>query len=88
MNANSKLILYDNYNPNAPLDDKSCVCNHCARTGAFCGQVQAQVSRNPKDNAVVLLNSSCVNYYTHSCTNCSFSKALIVLQVLALLTVS
>jgi hypothetical protein len=41
MNANSELILYDNYNPEAPLDDKSCVCNHCTYTGAFCGQVQA-----------------------------------------------
>jgi hypothetical protein len=79
MNANSKLILYDNYDPDAPLDDKSCVCNHCARTGAFCSQVQAQVSRDPKDDAVVLLNSSCVDCYAHSRTNCLFSKALMVL---------
>jgi hypothetical protein len=46
------------------------------------------VSCNPKDNAVVLLNGSCVNCYAHSCTNCLFGKALMVLQVLVLLTVS
>jgi hypothetical protein len=46
------------------------------------------VSRDPKDNTVVLLNSSCVDCYTYSCTNCLFSKALIVLRVLALLTIS
>jgi hypothetical protein len=88
MNANSELILYDNYDPDAPLDDESRVCNHCARTGAFCGQVQAQVSRDPEDDAVVLLNGSCVDCYAHSRTNCSFGKALMVLRVLALLTVS
>jgi hypothetical protein len=36
MNANSELILYNNYDPDAPLGDESCVCNHCACTGAFC----------------------------------------------------
>jgi hypothetical protein len=79
MNANSKLILYNNYDPEAPLDNESRVCNHCTCIGAFCSQVQAQVSRDPEDDAVVLLNSSCVNCYAYSCTNCSFSKALIVL---------
>jgi hypothetical protein len=79
MNANSKLILYNNYNPKAPLDDKSHVCNHYARTGAFYSQVQAQVSCNPKDDAVVLLNGSYVDCYAYSCTNCLFGKALMVL---------
>jgi hypothetical protein len=88
MNANSELILYNNYNPKAPLDDKSHVCNHYARTGAFYSQVQAQVSCNPKDDAVVLLNGSYVDCYAHSRTNCLFGKALMVLQVLVLLTVS
>jgi hypothetical protein len=37
------------------------------------------VSYNPKDNAVVLLNSSYINYYAYSYTNYLFSKALIVL---------
>jgi hypothetical protein len=46
------------------------------------------VSRDPEDDAVVLLNSSCVDCYAHSRTNCLFGKVLIVLRVLALLTVS
>jgi hypothetical protein len=87
MNANSKLIVYDNDDSDADEDDESRVCNHCARTGAFCGQVQAQVSSDPADDAVVLLNGSCVDCYAHSRTNCSFGKALMVLRVLVLLTV-
>jgi hypothetical protein len=88
MNANSQLIVYDNNDSDAEEDDESRVCNHCARTGAFCGQVQAQVSSDPADDAAVLLNGSCVDCYAHSRTNCSFGKALMVLRVLALLTVS
>jgi hypothetical protein len=86
MNSTASAILYDNYDSDAPEDDESRVCNHCARTHAFCTQVQARMSRDPEDDAAVLLNGSCVDCYVQSRTNCSFGKFSMFLQALALLT--
>jgi hypothetical protein len=63
ISSTASAILYNNYNRDAPVNDKSQVCNYCLCTGAFCAQIQARVSYDPEDNAVVLLNSSCVDCY-------------------------